>query len=214
MGSLSSVITKYKFLTGSTEFDEFLGKEMSPYMRYRLRGDSTPLLAALEQNAEALRINFEGYTSEVRYTDRVLRFPRLFAGSEVLAKSVQTIYTPDPSLLYSMATGDPGGAGYFPLNAVRWLTPPRDIAARVTESKSTEFGAELFCFDAEARSMSAEFYLLEPGAYKLTVTPKGDEGRRSARTYNLAVKGRRARVSFILPARRLCKVRVKPARPQ
>jgi hypothetical protein len=210
MGRLSSVITKYKFLTGSTEFDEFLGKEMSPYMRYRLRGESAPLLAALQHNAEALRMNFEGYTSEVRYTDRVLRFPGLFAGSEVLAEPVETIHTPDPSLLYSMATGDPGNAGYFPLNAVRWLTPPRDIAARVTESKSTEFGAELFCFGAQPRSMSAEFYLLEPGKYKLTVAPKGDEGRRSSRTYDLAVKGRRARVSFTLPARRLCVLRIRP----
>ena len=208
-GSLSSVITKYKFLTGSTEFDEFLGKEMSPYMRYRLRGDSAPLLAALRQNAEALRINFEGYTSEVRYTDRVLRFPGLFTGSEVLAKPVKTIHTPNPSLLYSMATGDPGDAGYFPLNAVRWLTPPRDIAALVTESKSTEFGAELFCFDDEPRSMSAEFYLLEPGDYRLTVTPK-DDARSSDSAYNFVVTGRRASISFKLPARRLCVLEISP----
>ena len=181
-------------------------------MRFRLHGDLSPLLTALQQNAEALRVNFEGYTSEVRYTDRVLRFPSLFAGSEALARPVAAVHTPNPSLLYSMATGDPGDAGYFPLNAVRWLTPPRDIAALVTESAATSFEAELFCFDAEPRSISAEFYLLDPGNYKLTVTPKGDEGRRSARTYDFTVEGRRTLVSFTLPARRLCVLRIRPDR--
>ena len=108
-----------------------------------------------------------------------------------------------------MATGDPGGAGYFPLNAVRWLTPPRDIAVLVAESKSTQFRAELFCFDAEPRSMSAEFYLLEPGNYKLTIAPKGDEAEPSSRPHDFAVRTRRTRVSFTLPARRLCVLRIR-----
>jgi hypothetical protein len=212
LGGLASVIAKYRFLRGTPEFDDLLARDMSPYMSFRLRGDSAPLVSALRQNAQALRMNFEGYTSEVRYTDRVLRFPSLFAGSEVLARPVETIHTPNPSLLYSMATGDPGDAGYFPLNAVRWLTPPRDIAALVAESAATSFEAELFCFDAEPRSISAEFYLLDPGNYKLTVTPKGDEGRRSSRTYDFTVEGRRTLVSFTLPARRLCVLRIRPDR--
>jgi hypothetical protein len=112
--------------------------------------------------AEALRINFEGYTSEVRYTDRVLRFPSLFTGNGILGKADATIRRPDPSLLYSMVTGDPGDALYFPLNAVRWLTPPRNIAVLVTESKASRFSAEPFGFGERKRSISAEFYLLEP----------------------------------------------------
>jgi len=75
LGGLSSVIAKYKFLTGSTEFDELIARERMPYMRFRLHGDLGSLVSALRNNAEALRVNFEGYTSEVRYTDRVLRFP-------------------------------------------------------------------------------------------------------------------------------------------
>jgi len=181
-------------------------------MRYRLREEMPPLLAALRQNAEALRINFEGYTSEVRYTDRVLRFPSLFGGSDALAEPTAPIHTPNPSLLYSMVTGDPGDAGYFPLNAVRWLTPPRDIAAFVTESAATRFEAQLFCFDAEPRSMSAEFYLLEPGDYRLTVATKTDERRQSSRTYDFTVEGRRTRVSFTLSARTLCTLSIHPNR--
>ena len=204
LGSLSSVITKYRFLTGNTEFDELLAKEMSPYMRYRLHDDPGPLLSALQENAEALRINFEGYTSEVRYTDRVLRFPSLFAGNEVLAKPVVAIHRPDPSLLYSMVTGDPGDALYFPLNAVRWLTPPRDIAVLVTKSTADSFSAELFAFGKQQRSMSAEFYLLEPGRYKLTVTTNDSDRQEPVGTYEFSAESRRTRVNFKLPPQRLC----------
>jgi hypothetical protein len=204
LDSLSSVITKYRFLTGDTEFDELLAREMSPYMRFRLHGDSGPLLSALKENAEALRINFEGYTSEVRYTDRVLRFPSLFAGNGILGKPVTTIRSPDPSLLYSMVTGDPGDALYFPLNAVRWLTPPRETAVLVTESTASKFSAELFCFGEQERSMSAEFYLLDPGRYKLTVTNNDSGGQKPAGSYKFSVENRRRRVNFKLPARKLC----------
>jgi hypothetical protein len=158
-----------------------------------------------------LRINFEGYTSEVRYTDRVLRFPTLFAGSESLVKPAEPIRTPNPSLLYSMVTGDPGDAGYFPLNAVRWITSSRNIAACVRESKGDIFTAELFCFDAEPRSMSAEFYMLDPGKYKLIVMPK-DNTSSSGRSYDFEVKDRRTRVSFTLLSQRLCTLRVCPWR--
>jgi hypothetical protein len=162
----------------------------------------------LKENAEALRINFEGYTSEVRYTDRVLRFPSLFTGNEVLAEPVTEIHRPDPSLLYSMVTGDPGGALYFPLNAVRWLTPPREIAVLVTGSNADSFSAELFAFGKEKRSMSAEFYLLEPGRYKLTITTVKNEEPKSAGTYEFSVESRRIRVNFKLPPQEVCALHV------
>ncbi|MHC4680397.1 MAG: hypothetical protein ACYTEK_17050 [Planctomycetota bacterium] len=206
LGGLASVLTKYRFLTGNTEFDEFLIKEMSPYMRFRLHGDAGPLVSSLRQNAEALRINFEGYTSEVRYTDRVLRFPALFANNGIVGRAVETIHTPDTSLLYSMVTGDPGDAGYFPLNAVRWLTPPREIAALVTESAKSRFAAELFSFGREERSMAAEFYLLRPGHYELTITADG----QTVATHEFVVRSRTARVDFELRPRRLCVLQVRP----
>jgi hypothetical protein len=208
LGSLSSVITKYRFLTGNAEFDELLAREMSPYMRSRLHSDSGPLLSALKENAEALLINFEGYTSEVRYTDRVLRFPSLFMGNGILGKPVAEIHSPDPSLLYSMVTGDPGDALYFPLNAVRWLTPPRDIAVLVTESTTNSFSTKLFGFGKQPRSMPAEFYLLEPGRYKLTVTVDDSGRKEPAGTYEFTVVSRRTRVDFKLPPQKLCELHI------
>jgi hypothetical protein len=204
LGGLTSVITKYKFLTGSQEFDEFLNKQTSPYMRFKLHGDSNALVSALRRNAEALRINFEGYTSEVRYTDRVLRFPSLFGSNGILGKALGTIQSPDPSLLYSTVTGDPGDAGYLPLNAVRWMTPPRDIAARVTESKRDRFEAELFHFGPEERPMGAELYLLDPGEYELLLASQEAGRTKRYASSDFAVEGRRTRVSFTLPAQELC----------
>ena len=229
MGSLSSVIAKYKFLTGKSKFDKLLAKETSPYMRFRLLDDLSLLVLALRSNAEALRINFEGYTSEVRYTDRVLRFPALFGTNGILAEPVATIRTPNTSLLYSTVTGDPGSAGYFPLNAVRWLTPPRNIAALVTDSGTDRFSAKLFHFGDGQRPMSAEFYLLAPGKYTLTIAAKvpisqsfakwgpakDTKARRILTTRQFEVKGlspmdslRRTRISFELPPRKLCVLHV------
>ncbi|MBA7654677.1 hypothetical protein ES703_62560 [subsurface metagenome] len=217
LGGLSSVIAKYRFLTGNTEFDELIAKERAPYVRFRLHGDLGSLVAVLRSNAEALRVNFEGYTSEVRYTDRVLRFPALFGENGIVSEPVVTIHTPNPSLLYSTVTGDPGSAGYFPLNAVRWLTPPRDIAALVTESGPNQFTAELFHFGRGKRSMSAEFYLLDPGKYTLTIATRDAGGlvlrseallrrvvQKSLVTDEFMVQGRRTRVFFELPPRKPC----------
>lgn len=205
MGFLGGTLAKYRFLTGNKEFDELLAGGMSPYMRFRLKGDRSRLVDSLKTTAQALRINFPGYTSEVRYTDRVLRFPTLFSAGFAGSKG-EAIGVPNPGLLYSSVTGDPGGAGYFPLNAVRWLTRPRDIAALVTESGTRSFAAELFNFEPAPRKISAELYLLANGEYDLTVAAKDGDGYRTIERKTFTVRGPRTRVSFELPGRTLCSV--------
>ena len=156
LGGLTNVIAKYKLLTGRSDLDALLARERSPYMRYRLEANRFPLILALQENAAALRPNFPGYTSEVRYTDRVLRFPTLFSSDGIVGRAIPAIRRPSPALLYSSVTGDPGTPDYFPLNAVRWLTPPRDIAALVHADKD-RLRAELFHFGEKDRPMAAEF---------------------------------------------------------
>lgn len=205
MGFLRDTIAKYRFLTGGTQFDKLLARDASAYVAYRLRSDEQGLMSALQANASALRANLPGYTSEVRYTDRVLRFPSLFGKEVMFADAIPAVRKPDPQLLYSSATGDPGDALYFPMNAVRWLTPPRQIAALVCESSRDGLLAKLFHFHEEPRPMGAEFYLLSPGEYKLFLRPEG-EGRAAESRF--AVTGPRTRVSFSLPAGRPCVLRV------
>ncbi len=204
IGFISETVAKYRLLTGSSEFDELLMREDNPYTKYRVWGDEKALTDGLKRLAAALRINFPGHTSEVRYTDRVFRFPTIFG---VLGED----YTPFPRqnlpLLYSTATGDPGDARYFPLNSVRWLTPPRNIAALVTETGKDLFTAELFHFGQLNRKMAAELYLLDTGRYGFTIIDKADGKQVSNGLFE--VKSARTRISFELPPRRLYALQVR-----
>ncbi|MCD6392664.1 MAG: hypothetical protein J7M40_04070, partial [Planctomycetes bacterium] len=203
MSSLSSTLAKYRFLTGAEEFDTLLDRRMTAYMRYRRKHNIDALAASLKDTADALSINFEGYTSEVRYTDRVLRFPRLFDGNGIVAKTSVPIGEPDTSLLYSTVTGDPGSALYFPLNAVRWLTPSRNIAILVTESQTERFTAKLFNFDTTDRPMSAQLYLLKAGKYKFQLT-RDDSKQKAPPKKSLTVKSPRTQIAFTLPPQTPC----------
>jgi hypothetical protein len=209
LGGLANVIAKYRFLTRSPEFDNLLVREMPAYVRFRRLNDRSNLVSALRNTAEALRINFPGYTSEVRYTDRVLRFPALFGANGMYPEAIAAIRTPDTSLLYSCATGDPGSAGYFPLNAVRWLTPPRDLAALVIESGTERFSAELFHFGLEPRPLAAELYLLRPGTYTFSMTKGEQTSGDAAVARTLRVGGPRTRVTFELPPRQVFRIDVR-----
>jgi len=205
MGFVAPIVAKYRFLTGRDEFDELLRWDMPPYTGFRLTGDRQNLTEALEENASALRINWPGYTSEVRYTDRVLRFPQLFGGGLMTERRIDGIRTPNPAVLYATATGDPGDALYFPMNAVRWLTPPRNLAVLVTDSGKTTFAAELFHFGSEPRAVAAELYLLDEGQYRLTL--EADD--RGIHSPVVAVAGPRTRIHFTLPPRTLCTLRIR-----
>jgi len=204
MGSLSSVLGKYRWLTGKRDFDELLARDPSPYMAFRLGGDVERLTQALQDTAESMQVNMPGYTSEVRYTDRVLRFPSVFSGGKMTEASLPCRRAPATSLLYSTATGDPGDALYFPLNAVRWRTPPRDIAALVTGSSRDGLTAQLLHFGEATRDMAAEVYLLQPGEYTLKVTPVDASGGGTGLQEQVRIDGPGAEIAFSLPPRRLC----------
>jgi hypothetical protein len=203
MSLLTGTLAKYRKLSGSREFDDLL----SPADRGDLAaGDRRELGAALRRSAEGLRVNFEGYTGEVRYTDRVLAFPRLFGRDMMFAEALPGINAPSPALLYSSTTGDPGDAGYMPLAAVRWLTPPREIAALVTQTGSNKFTAELFHFGPQPRPMGAELYLLQPGQYRYQLTASDGSAGPSGQ---FSVSSQRTRISFVLPARKLCVLEIR-----
>lgn len=202
LGSLARTLAKYRHLTGSSEFDALLTEEGFNVGESELYSDRAALEHDLERSANALRINFEGYTSEVRWTDRVLSFPRLFQPEMMYEKGVGDFQQPNPGLLYRMVTGDPDSAGYFPLNAVRWRTPPRDISVLVTHANKNELTAELFHFGADTRPMQADLFLLTPGAYMLTLStlapPTGADEKFLVQSFT--VSGPVTRVAFELPS--------------
>jgi hypothetical protein len=172
-------------------------------VQYRLTGEDRGLVKALSRNAQAFRSNWEGYTSEMRWTDRVISFSRNYL--QYLPEPAPP--PPSPEILYATATGDPGNPLVFPLNAVRWLTVPREMAALVVESGRTSFRSKLYHFGTEPRWMGAELYLLEPGRYQLSVSGQGSRELLTAQT--VEVRTARTRVSFTLPSRILCVVELK-----
>jgi hypothetical protein len=202
MGFLKGTLAKYRLLTGDGSFDRLLRGRAAPMLHFRRTGDRDPLVAALGDTATAFSYNFERYTSEVRYTDRVLRFPAVFQGRVRLAEPEFPVRSPDSGLLYSSVTGDPADPGSFPLNRVRWLTPPREIAALVTHAGPQRFQAELFHFGQTPRRMGAEWYLLDPGAYQLRLVA----GTETLREAAVTVTGPRTRLALELPARKLCQL--------
>jgi hypothetical protein len=211
LGSLTGTLAKYAFLTGSDEFDELLEAERSPYVAFRTKRDREGLTTALSRVAEALRYNFEGYTSEVRWTDRVFTFPRLFSKNAMFEEAVPGFWRPDTNLLYSTVTGDPGDVGYFPINAVRWLTRPRDIAALVTKSGSDGLAAELFHFGDDMRQLEAELYLLTEGDYVMTLAERAEDNRETTiDEKRVRVDGPSARITLELPPRTLCTLNIRP----
>jgi len=203
-GFLSDALGKYRLLTGDTRYDADLRSDASGYVRFRLTGERASIESALRHNAEAFRSNWEAYTSEMRWTDRIMSFTGNFL--KYLPEAAPP--TPSPNILYSTATGDPGNPLVFPLNAVRWRTPPRDIAALVTESSRATFAAELFHFGDQPRDLDAELFLLAPGEYEMTLTPADPIHSPPLLRRTVRVEGPRVRVSLELPARRLCVLRV------
>ena len=200
-----STAAKYKLVTGGSEFDNLLALEAGAYLKTRLTGDFSELTRALQVTARAFSINFPGYTSEVRFTDRVLRFPRIFRPNGMNPQAATEIPIPQYNLLYATVTGDPGDGVFFPTNAVRWFTPPREIAAMVTKAGDRQFEAEVFHFGKNSRDLEAEFYLLKPGTYELTVIP---ESGVTQKPVPFTVRSPRTHVSVTLPPKVLCKVQV------
>jgi len=208
LGALAGTLAKYRLLTGSSEFDDLLALDL-PEFSASVGTDRTKLVNALRETAAALRVNWPGYTSEVRYTDRVIRFSSLFSQRDYMLPGRS-----DPSIrdfkalsLYASVTGDPSQVmGSFPLNAVRWLTPPRDLAALVVASSSTRFAAELYHFGPVPRRMTARLHLLAAGKYEWTL--KSAEGEIARGSLQMA-RGQ-GEAQFVLPSQVLCSLAVSP----
>jgi len=212
MGFLAETLAKYRLLTGSDEFDELLKRDYKALAVDESDEEHASLAKALLASAEAMRVNFEGFTSEVRFTDRVFAFPRMFREDMMFAdRKPQNSRSPSPPLIYASATGDRGDLRILPLNAVRWLTPPRNIAALVTHSGPNRLSAQLFHFGTDNRPMAAEFYLLQPAKYNLQIRDTNTDDVVASQDFT--VEGPRTQVNFELPARQLYAIQIEPDKP-
>ena len=163
------------------------------------------IVTALRESAAALRVNFPGFTNEVRSTDRVMRFVQFFS-EDYQFDDYKGVMQPKHELLYRMVTGD-ANAPRFPQMAVRWLTPPQDIAAFVTKANLTQLEAELFHFGRAPRAMTAELRMLRPGHYDVVLVREAEN--RTERIGEVTLeRGRFGRVEFVLPPQTTCTLRI------
>ncbi len=186
-GFLAEALAKHWMLSGSDEFADLLAADGDAIVDLHVFGDRTAIEDQFADDAAGLSINEAAYTTEVRWTDRVMRFGKSYAdhyASSALPRA-------KPDRLYSAVTGDPGDAGYLPLPAVRWGTDPKDIAALVTRVRGG-LRAELYSFRDGERAVEAR--LTTPGAWSLDCGGSGEGGM----------------AAFTLPPRRLCVFEVAP----
>ena len=197
---INDALAKWRQFTGDRRFDDLLLADASGYVRFTLNGDEPALTQALSRTARTLSMNWPMFTSEVRFTDRVLSFPH--AWPRAVASGLSRV---GAALLYSSVTGDPGTVENFPLNGARWHTLPRDLAALVSENRRDRFGAELFHFGAEQRSMAVSLLMLEPGKYQWKLT--SGHGRELSRG-EITLTATDRRLPIKLPPEVLCRIQV------
>jgi hypothetical protein len=190
---INDALAKWRQLTGDSRYDDLLRVDARGYLRFVVTHEPEPLARELGETARTLSVNWPMFTSEVRFTDRVLSFPH--AWPRAVATGLQRV---DADLLYSTVTGDPGTVQNFPLNGARWHTLPRDIAVLVTENRHDRFAAELFHFGAADREMTVSLLTLEPGDYSWSLV--ASDGRSIARGPQ-AIRTMDRRLAFTLPSR-------------
>jgi len=202
---INDPLAKWRQLTGDTRFDDLLRTDASAYVRFTLTRDAAALERALADTARTLSVNWPLFTDEVRYTDRVLEFPRRWP--RTIASGLKRV---DAALLYSTVTGDPGAVDTFPLNGARWHTLPREFAVLVAENRRDHFAAEAFHFGPEPRALGVSLLTLEPGRYRWTLTAR--DGRALASGEHAIAPDART-LRFTLPAQSGARIAVKKLPP-
>ncbi len=172
---LTGTIAKYRLISGDTQFDELLKNEEDPYVQYSFFNKDNHFLSDLKNTADTLSHNYPMYTTEVRWTDRVLSFNKNY-----LAYIYPDIHTPNHKLLYSMLTGDPGSPLYFPLNGFQWINQDLDLAVRVKSHTRESADIDVFGFFDGKKTINLKTYLLQKGTYNVTQISKGKQLNRKS----------------------------------
>jgi len=162
MNFLADGLASHRARTGDRRWDTTIAADGDAWQRLAVGGDRADVEAALSASAEAFRWDWPAYTSEVRFTDRVLKLHSKFI-NETADRP-----TPKTSILYQTTSGDAADSSYGPVPAVRWRTHPRDIAALVTVASPTTLIAELYNFEATDRDMGAHLYRIRNGNWSLS----------------------------------------------
>lgn len=217
-------LAKLKLLVNTTEFDDLL-PSANGYARFYMTGDLSELEKELRESVVAYSVNYEQYTSEVRFTDRIRKFHDNYwnAFFDTVAPEFKDNpawpplnisledFTDVPGLneisIYQMVTGDLGSPVLIPLPAVRWQTAPRAFAALVSDNSVDSFEAQLFHFQDSPRVMGAKMLRLAPGEYQWNLTCASTSSAGTFTNVNIST------FDFVLPSKELCVLNVAATTP-
>lgn len=170
---------------GNSKYNEFIAVHGNPYNKYLVSKDMKVVYKGLEEVLGSLRYNLPLLTKEVKYTDRV--------------------YVPGSDLLFGMYTGHFGSGYEYPSTVATWKNTGPDMGVFVRGGDRKSARISLYNF-GEARRVTMQTWLLEPGLYKLiSGTDRNDDGQidsdQNERT--LLLKERVNQVQLLVPSRKL-----------
>lgn len=162
-GSLADALAKHRLLTGDSSYDDLLLEDGDAATVARVLGDPAQVHASLARTRQGLAFDREAFTSEVRFTDRIVKFHSKYASRTADVAGL------DLTTVYAVLTGDLGDPLYVAQPAVRWRTEPTDFAAQVLTSSPTELTAELYAFGDADRSLHVEMLRPSSGSWEVSV---------------------------------------------
>ena len=205
-GRLVGPLARRRVHLDDQRFDSLLEQDGGAYLRWLLFDDEAEFEAGMRGSAESLRVNLPGWTSEVRFTDRLVSFASDYWRG-TLGMDLPKF---DPQLLYSTLTGDPDDPFYAPSPALRWGFDSRKLAARVSALDGEPLRADLVSF--AAAPMAGEVTLLRLGAgghfWTLHCGPEGSEPLLQGTVDSVNGQGA---IELELPPAELCRLLVAPS---
>jgi hypothetical protein len=145
----------WRLLTGEARFDDLLVKHGSPYLKYRLQGNTAVIQTQLTNLLRDVGRNCPLVTTEGYFTDRI---------------EMRDLRGPDDnvlSLLESMYLGAPLVNLFYPFSAVFWSKTDSSFSALVEYATPTSLRIRVFNHSRKATSGIAKFLQLEPGQYEI-----------------------------------------------
>ena len=161
--ALRSGLQKHWLLTRSEAYTALLLAEGDRYDQYRITGEDDGWIEQLASTANALSWNQAAYTTEVHFTDRVVKFHSAY-WNDFAESPLPSI---DTTLLYNMITGDLGSHGYIPLPQFRWGFDPRVLRVHVRADQAVEL------FAVSDADVSGTLYILKQDTGRITCTCSG-----------------------------------------
>ena len=183
-----------------------LEQDGGAYLLWLLFDDEAALEAGMRGSAESLRVNLPGWTSEVRFTDRLVSFASDYWRGTLGLELPKF----DPQLLYSTITGDPDDPFYAPSPLLRWGFDSRKLAARVSALAGEPLRADLVSFAEAPMAGEVKLLRLEPGTYSWTLHCGSDESDALLEGTISEFNGQ-ATVELQLPSAEVCRLVVTPS---